>query len=464
MGNKLSSRDDGGGGSFHSPRQSSFRRLRRWASGLSLRSSGRGGVGGARTPTEPPSEEEQRRIARKWNRESRNRVHRSTLFDPFGSSKTKWPVPFIESLFLPDFRIRSGPEELEDLEVLDVIAAGSFGNVLKVRGDNDKKIYALKVIDKARLLQHGHAVVQQCKDEVGAQAAVGRSAFVASLLGHWQSRKRLYLLLEFFPNGELFALWKLHGQFSESLSRLYIAELACAIDYLHSCGVVFRDLKLENVVIDGLGHLVLIDFGLCKWLRRGQSTLTICGTLAYAAPEMLLGQPYDHSIDWWSLGILFYALVVGKFPLHGARHHRQMAAWVRRHEYEAPASLSWECRCTLERLLQKSPARRLASLPALCGSPFFKGRISFDMVQSRSLDPAAFHTQQDLSGRPADAEQHRLTQLRPVAFDPEDAVSRLIDESFLSDGPPPPPPQPAQPSAPWNQHTANGGAGTSRLI
>ncbi|PAA65226.1 hypothetical protein BOX15_Mlig009969g1 [Macrostomum lignano] len=438
--------------SLHRLRQSSFRRIRRWASRLSFRShSGRAassGLGVARadgvdadelvsgaeqnrlaTPPEPelesehqqqqPQPEQQHQImagsaapvselADRWNRGSRRCIQQSTLGDPFGGSKSKWPVPFIESLFLPEFPVRPGPHELGELEVLDVISAGAFGNVLKVRSEDDKQLYALKVIDKARLLSQGHGVVRQSKDEVGVQLAIGYSTFVAALQCHWQTRKRLYLLLQFLPNGELFADWRRHGRYSEPLARFYVAELACCLDFLHSRGVIFRDLKLENVVLDAAGHPVLVDFGLCKWLKRGQNTRTICGTLTYAAPEMLNGQPYDHSVDWWSLGILFYALVCGKFPLHGARSHRQMAQMIRGHEYETPGRLSWQCRYTVEQLLQKNPRRRLASLPDLAQSPFYAelgagcetsatpaGGKLFEALAARRLDPAAFATEDD---------------------------------------------------------------------
>ncbi|PAA68143.1 hypothetical protein BOX15_Mlig020843g1 [Macrostomum lignano] len=418
-------------------RETSFRRLRRWASRLSVAAAATKDCQKAlkQCRSTPDDTEAQKRIANKWNRESRKRIHRSTLFSKFGASKSKWPVPNVESLFLPDYPVRCcGPQELDGFEVLDVIAAGSFGNVLKVRCDDDKKEYALKVIDKARLVHRCHAMVSQAKEEVSIQSDLSgkSSCFVASLLSHWQTRKRLYLLLEYFPNGELFALWKLHGKFSESLARLYLAELACAIDFLHDSGVVFRDLKLENVVMDSDGHLVLIDFGLSKWLRRGQVTRTMCGTLAYSAPEMLCGRPYNHSVDWWSLGILFYALVTGKFPLHAAPTCRQMRQLVRQHSFEAPASLTWECRYTIERLLQKLPERRIVSLSALARSPFFKGRINFDLVRSRAYEPSSFCTQLDLSCRPSSTEQHQLTRLRRPKFDSEEAITRLIDDE--SDG------------------------------
>uniref|UniRef100_A0A1I8HHL2 Protein kinase domain-containing protein n=1 Tax=Macrostomum lignano TaxID=282301 RepID=A0A1I8HHL2_9PLAT len=379
--------------SLHRLRQSSFRRIRRWASRLSFRShSGRAASSGLG-------------------------VARADGVD--ADELSKWPVPFIESLFLPEFPVRPGPHELGELEVsleaseedpgvLDVISAGAFGNVLKVRSEDDKQLYALKVIDKARLLSQGHGVVRQSKDEVGVQLAIGYSTFVAALQCHWQTRKRLYLLLQFLPNGELFADWRRHGRYSEPLARFYVAELACCLDFLHSRGVIFRDLKLENVVLDAAGHPVLVDFGLCKWLKRGQNTRTICGTLTYAAPEMLNGQPYDHSVDWWSLGILFYALVCGKFPLHGARSHRQMAQMIRGHEYETPGRLSWQCRYTVEQLLQKNPRRRLASLPDLAQSPFYAelgagcetsatpaGGKLFEALAARRLDPAAFATEDD---------------------------------------------------------------------
>lgn len=100
------------------------------------------------------------------------------------------------------------------------------------------------------------------------------------------------------------------GMFSEPMAIFYAAELVLALEHLHSLGIVYRDLKPENCLLDVDGHVVLTDFGLSKVPVDGK-TNTICGTAEYMAPEILMGLEYDITVDWWSLGILIYDMMTG---------------------------------------------------------------------------------------------------------------------------------------------------------
>uniref|UniRef100_A0A1I8FGA9 AGC-kinase C-terminal domain-containing protein n=1 Tax=Macrostomum lignano TaxID=282301 RepID=A0A1I8FGA9_9PLAT len=162
-----------------------------------------------------------------------------------------------------------------------------------------------------------------------------------------------------------------------------------------------------------------------------------------------LASPTINSIDWWSWEFCSMRWLLASSPCMALVTTARWPPGSRRHEVRGAGQP--------ELGVPLHPGAAAAEIPGQTAG------LPARSVQSRSLDPAALPHPAGPERPAADAEQHRLTQqLRPVAFDPEDAVSRLIDESFLSDGPPPP--QSAQPSAPWNQRTANGGAGTSRLI
>ncbi|XP_074643280.1 serine/threonine-protein kinase S6KL-like isoform X2 [Tubulanus polymorphus] len=322
-------------------------------------------------------------FVRRWNRASRRRVHQTTLADPYAATKTAWPVPLLEGLFLPEYRIKSDID-LEDFEVLDVIARGAFGNVLKVRREDDKVIYAVKVLVKSQVIIEG--AVKQSKDEATIQYMVGHHPFIVKAHWYWQSRKLLYIVSDYVPNGELFTLWQYHGAFPENLVKLYIAELALVIDFLHNTGVVYRDIKLENILIDEEGHLQLTDFGLAKWLKRNERTRTICGTLQYIAPEILSLQPYGRTVDWWSLGVLMYILLTGEYPVTGASNHKDMRVMMAGCDYDAPDYLSWEARCAVEQLLVKDPNYRTKSLSLLQRQPFFKD-LNFDSVREKLISP-----------------------------------------------------------------------------
>lgn len=299
------------------------------------------------------------------------------------TGKDHWPVPLVEALFLPEFTIKA-EAELLDFEVLDVIGSGAFGNVLKVRFEDDKKVYAMKVLRKAQVIIEGD--VQQCKDEISIQKMLGHHAFIVTLHQYWQSKKSLYIVMDYACKGDLFSLWKHMGSFSVELTRLYIGQIALALDFLNKAGVIYRDLKLENVLLDVDGHVQLTDFGLSKWLKRGQRTQTICGTLQYMAPEVLLTKPYSHSADWWTLGILMYALLQGQFPVQGAKDHNEMAEQVVECDYSLHGEYSIELKNVLKGLLHKDPSVRIQNLNQLQREPFFKN-LNFESIQDKLYLP-----------------------------------------------------------------------------
>jgi serine/threonine protein kinase len=167
--------------------------------------------------------------------------------------------------------------------------------------------------------------------------------------------------------------------FPERLVALYAAEMSLVLDYLHKRGIIYRDIKMENILLDQRGHIQLIDFGLSKWLKLGERTGTICGTIQYMAPEVLSVEPYDHAVDWWSLGILIYALLSGEYPLNAAKDHIQMNEKVSKHIFELDRSRGnySEQACDLVRkLLRKNPHRRLKSLNEIRNEPFFQKEVN----------------------------------------------------------------------------------------
>ncbi|KAK2175690.1 hypothetical protein NP493_710g00023 [Ridgeia piscesae] len=287
-------------------------------------------------------------------------------------------VHFIDSLFLPTYPVKADIPNAH-FEVLELIAQGAFGNVLKVRRLEDHTIYAMKAMRKSKVLLD--RAVEQCNQEALIQAAVGDHAFIVKPHWFFQNKHDVFIVMDYVPRGELFTAWKRLEHFSEALVRICIAELAIAIDYLHNAGVIYRDLKMENILIDVNGHLQLIDFGLAKWLQHGGRTRTICGTLHYIAPEILSTWPYGHSVDWWSLGIMMYALLAGHFPVHGARDHAEMAKCVATHVYDLPADqpFSWQARKCTRKLLRRNPSSRMHDLKTLQKEAFFR-ELNFDSL------------------------------------------------------------------------------------
>lgn len=130
----------------------------------------------------------------------------------------------------------------------------------------------------------------------------------------FMSDLRLFFVMPFIRGGELYRFFKAKRRFKEQEVKFYAVQIALALGYLHRKGIVHRDLKLENILVDMDGYLKIIDFGLAKMLDTGASTKTYCGTPEYLAPEMILQSGHNFSIDWWALGILIYEMRIGVTP------------------------------------------------------------------------------------------------------------------------------------------------------
>ncbi|KAJ7405897.1 hypothetical protein BTVI_67494 [Pitangus sulphuratus] len=236
-----------------------------------------------------------------------------------------WPLPQLVSLFLPEFPVRPSARQ-QQLKILGFVAKGSFGTILKVLDCGREKVCAVKVVPKVEVLRRD--TLKQCKEEVSIQRQV-RHPFVHGLGDSWQGQRHLFIMCTYCSTGDLHALWRAAGCFAEATVRLFAAELVLVLVYLHDLGIMHRDVKMENILLDERGHLKLTDFGLSRYLQWGERAHTICGTLQYMAPEVLSGGPYSHAADWWSLGVLLFALASGELlchnPLYRLRylHHFQ---------------------------------------------------------------------------------------------------------------------------------------------
>ncbi|XP_029785243.1 ribosomal protein S6 kinase-related protein isoform X3 [Suricata suricatta] len=285
---------------------------------------------------------------------------------------SEWPLPQFINLFLPEFPIRplTGHHQLK---ILGLVAKGSFGMVLKVLDCDQKAVCAVKVVSKVMVLQRN--ILRQCKEEVSIQRQMNHP-FVHGLGDTWQGKRHLFIMCSYCRT-DLYSLWSSVGCLTEASLRLFAAELVLVLCYLHDLGIIHRDVKMENILLDERGHLKLTDFGLSRHLSQGARAYTICGTLQYMAPEVLSGGPYNHAADWWSLGVLLFCLATGKFPVAAERDHVAMLASVTHYDSEIPASLNQGLSLLLHELLCQNPLHRLRYLHHFQVHPFFRG-VAFD--------------------------------------------------------------------------------------
>lgn len=208
----------------------------------------------------------------------------------------------------------SKPLSIDDFDLLKVIGKGSFGKVMQVRKKDTGKIYALKSIRKAHIVNKMEVTHTLAEKFVLSRV---NSPFIVPLKFAFQSSEKLYLVLSFINGGELFYHLQKARRFPLIRAKFYICELLSAIETLHSMNIVYRDLKPENILLDYQGHIALCDFGLCKInMKLDQKTNTFCGTPEYLAPELLLNKGYTRVVDFWTLGVLLYEMLTSLPPFY----------------------------------------------------------------------------------------------------------------------------------------------------
>jgi serine/threonine protein kinase len=208
---------------------------------------------------------------------------------------------------------RSGDINLDCFRVDKVLGKGTFGKVMLVRKKDTNAVYAMKVIKKGLIKEYDH--IDHTKTE---RTILGEleHPFLVKLRYAFQSKTKLYMVMDFINGGELFFHLKKSRQFSVERARFYAAEILLGLEYLHSQGIIYRDLKAENILLDRHGHIKLTDFGLSKKLfsTEDYKTFSFCGTPEYLAPEILRQSGHDKAVDYWSFGVLLYEMLSGELP------------------------------------------------------------------------------------------------------------------------------------------------------
>ena len=202
---------------------------------------------------------------------------------------------------------------LTNFTILKVIGRGSFGKVYMVKMKSDGAIYAMKTLKKDFVIKTKQ--VANTKVERDIMQMVNHP-FIVKLYFAFQNTEKLYFVCDFLNGGELFYHLCNQIRFSEDRARFYAAEIVLALEHLHENGIIYRDLKPENVLLDNYGHIKITDFGLSKLglASKESQTNTFCGTPEYLAPEIIKAAGHGISVDWWSLGILTYEMISGINP------------------------------------------------------------------------------------------------------------------------------------------------------
>lgn len=278
---------------------------------------------------------------------------------------------------------------LEDFEVFRTLGVGSFGRVQLVRCKASNSYYAMKRMRKVDIVRQKQ--VEHTNDERALLGKTsGRCPFLVHLVCSFQDTHHLYLVMEYVCGGELFSLLRKVKCLPAFVAVFYAAEVVLAFEFLHAQGVIYRDLKPENMVIHQDGHVRIIDFGFAKDIRPASDiTYTLCGTPDYLAPEILKQQGYTFAVDWWSLGVLIYEMLTG-YPPFQDQSHLKLYEKIKHSQPHYPPSLDDHSQSVIGKLLVKDPTQRLGSshrgAQEIKEHPFF-AEVNWTALWSKNVKP-----------------------------------------------------------------------------
>uniref|UniRef100_A0A8C7Q5H1 cGMP-dependent protein kinase n=1 Tax=Oncorhynchus mykiss TaxID=8022 RepID=A0A8C7Q5H1_ONCMY len=286
--------------------------------------------------------------------------------------------------------------KLVDFNIIDTLGVGGFGRVELVQLKSDEiKTFAMKILKKRHIVDTRQQEHIRSEKQIMQEA---HSDFIVRLYRTFKDAKYLYMLMEACLGGELWTILRdrygemhlstnslsndtmlpcfplcLHhskcclphcrGSFEDSTTRFYTACVVEAFAYLHSKGIIYRDLKPENLILDHRGYAKLVDFGFAKKIGFGKKTWTFCGTPEYVAPEIILNKGHDISADYWSLGILMYELLTGSPPFSGPDPMKTYNIILRGIDMiEFPKKITKNAANLIKKLCRDNPSERLGNL------------------------------------------------------------------------------------------------------
>ncbi|EHA99029.1 Protein kinase C iota type [Heterocephalus glaber] len=276
---------------------------------------------------------------------------------------------------------------LEDFDLLQVIDRGSYRKILLVQQKESNHMYAIKAVKKE------HVNVDWIQREKRILQQASNYPFLAGLHACFQTESRLFLLLDYVNGGDLLLHVQQQRWLHEEHARFYSAEISSAVNYLHQQGILYRILKLENVILDSEGHIKT------EGLQPGDMTRTFCGTPNFMAPELIRREDYSFSVDWWNLGVLMYIIMIGDSPFHldessdnpyenSIKHVLQV---ILERDIVIPCFLSVQAASVLESFLNNDPKEQLGCHPHrgfadIQEHPFFQN-VDWDMMEQKHVVP-----------------------------------------------------------------------------
>ncbi|XP_037948957.1 serine/threonine-protein kinase N isoform X10 [Teleopsis dalmanni] len=253
-----------------------------------------------------------------------------------------------------------GMLSIENFRMLSVLGRGHFGKVILSQLRQNNQYYAIKALKKGDIISRDEVESLLSEKRIFEVANAMRHPFLVNLFACFQTEQHVCFVMEYAAGGDL--MMHIHTDvFSEPRAVFYAACVVLGLQYLHENKIIYRDLKLDNLLLDTEGYVKIADFGLCKeGMGFGDRTGTFCGTPEFLAPEVLTETSYTRAVDWWGLGVLIFEMLVGESPFPGDDEEEVFDSIVN-DEVRYPRFLSLEAIAIMRRLLRKNPERRLGS-------------------------------------------------------------------------------------------------------
>uniref|UniRef100_UPI00398F53D0 serine/threonine-protein kinase N2 n=1 Tax=Pristiophorus japonicus TaxID=55135 RepID=UPI00398F53D0 len=286
---------------------------------------------------------------------------------------------------------------LHDFKFIAVLGRGHFGKVLLSEYKKSGQLFAIKALKKGDIVVRDEVDSLMCEKRIFETVNTSNHPFLVNLFACFQTLEHVCFVMEYTAGGDL--MMHIHADvFSETRAVFYSACVVLGLQFLHDNKIVYRDLKLDNLLLDTQGYVKIADFGLCKEdMGYGERTSTFCGTPEFLAPEVLTDTSYTRAVDWWGLGVLIYEMLVGESPFPGDDEEEVFDSIVN-DEVRYPRFLSTEAIAIMRRLLRRNPERRLGSserdAEEVKKQPFFR-EINWEALLAKRMKPPFVPTIKD---------------------------------------------------------------------
>jgi len=319
---------------------------------------------------------------------------------------------------------------LDHFNFLAVLGKGNFGKVMLAETKSTKQLYAIKVLKKEFIIENDEVESTRSEKRVFLIANKERHPFLLNLHACFQTETRVYFVMEYISGGDLM-LHIQRGQFGTKRAQFYAAEVCLALKYFHENGVIYRDLKLDNILLTLDGHIKIADYGLCKEeMWYGSTTSTFCGTPEFMAPEILLDKKYGRAVDWWAFGVLIYQMLLQQSPFRGEDEDEIYDA-ILADEPLYPIHMPRDSVSILQKLLTREPELRLGSGPTdaqeIMSHAFFRN-INWDDIYHKRVAPPFVPT--ITSATDTSNFDTEFTSVTPVLTPVQSVLSQAMQEEF----------------------------------